>query len=70
MLEWNDKESNGARIAISLLPIYSDKTASKMNCGVFVIYPVYAVLLNFSAALRQMFISYEHILLRLLLLSE
>lgn len=47
---WNKKESHVAWSAVGLAYLYSDKT-TKRKGGLFMMYPVYAELLNFSVEL-------------------
>lgn len=49
---WNDMESNGPQISVRIVQVYLDRMSSTMNQGVFILYPVYSVLLNFSLEFR------------------
>lgn len=50
---WNEKESDGPGNGVSLVQVYSDKRASTMKRGAFVMSPVPAVLLNLSMDSKQ-----------------
>lgn len=66
---WNDNESEGPRSTVGLLQLYSDKIATTMKRGAFVMYPVHVVLLNFTAEFRRHLIDSDRTLLGFLHLN-
>lgn len=54
---------------MGLVQVYWDKTASRMKCVTFVVYPVHDVLLNSDAQLRESLLYNEHTLVGFLLVQ-
>lgn len=50
---WNSEYSIKAWSTVGLVHIFSEETAISMKQGAFVMYPLHAALLNFSAELLQ-----------------
>lgn len=58
---WNDKDSNGLRVPVCLVQIYSNKIARMMKRGALVMSPGYPVVLHFIIEFRWSLIYNGHI---------